>query len=82
VSDAFTSLEQEEKKLFTLLINEKTKKIFNKSYNDFTVSNPSQIIDKENLWPKENPNWMKSPHLQATLAAFAGKAAVSNINII
>jgi hypothetical protein len=75
ISDAITILDPNEKKLFGLLVNEKMKKIFNKGFVDYTLSNPSDAIDMENLWPKDNPNWMKSPHLQATLSAFTGKAS-------
>lgn len=75
ISDAFTILEGEEKKLFTLLMNQKARKIYNKSFTEHTISNPSDMIKKESLWPKDNPNWMKSPHLISTMAAFSGKAS-------
>ncbi len=82
ISEAITSLDSNEKTLFTLLLNQRLKKTFNKSYTEHTLSNPSQVINKDNLWPKDNPNWMKSSHLQSTLSAFTGKATAGNISIM
>lgn len=62
-------------KLYYLLLNRKNEiKVFNEDTAKVNIDLPQNIINTENFWPKENPNWLKTPALTSTLASFSGQA--------
>jgi hypothetical protein len=77
----FMKLSQDEKK-YLIFLNKKNTN--NKLGFDFTKVNtfhPSNLMQTENTWPKENPNWYKTENMSSTVGAFTGKASTGN-NII
>jgi hypothetical protein len=72
LTEAVINLTEDEKKLYAILLRQKLTSLFGR----LPITTPSGLAGSENLWPKDNPNWYKTTHLQNTLAAFQGKGVV------
>jgi hypothetical protein len=75
IVEAIANLTQDERKYYNIIFKHKIIAMTGLHPARESYSNPSTLLKSENLWPKENPNWYKSPHLQSTVAAFTGGAA-------
>jgi hypothetical protein len=70
--EAMNILDPDERKLFLLLLKIKVQNITGVNPLSVDLSSPSSISTKENMWPKENPDWFKTSHFSSTLSAFKG----------
>jgi hypothetical protein len=77
IVEAQMSLNETEKKYFNVIFKKKIRELTGVDPITQIFSNPSDLVKKENLWPKENPNWFKTPHLQNTVSAFTGGQVVA-----
>ena len=78
--EAMNILNPDEKNLFLLLVKKNIEKISGVNALNLDISTPSSMINNENLWPKENPEWYNTSHLTSTLSAFKGikMASINN----
>jgi hypothetical protein len=37
----------------------------------------NNLLERDNLWPKENPNWLKTENMKISLASFSGKTVTT-----
>jgi hypothetical protein len=78
LAEAVISLTKEEKDYYNIYFKRKLIDSFGINPKLYNPSAPSELAQSENIWPKDNPNWYKTNHLQNTISAFEGKAAQPN----
>ncbi len=74
ISEELETLSKDEKLYFALLMKIKQTKLLGMSPFEYNQLHPSKLVNQNNLWPKENPNWYKTPELHSTMNSFKGVA--------
>ena len=72
------ALNKEEKLYYIHLVTRKTELMAGGSLFDFDPLQPSNMLETDNLWPKENPRWFATPSLQSSMGSFTGQSAGGN----
>jgi hypothetical protein len=67
-----TKFNKDEKIYFLSLIKNKLNIMFGTDVIKSDLNYPEILMESQNLWPKENPNWMKSNNMQITVSSFSG----------
>jgi hypothetical protein len=69
------ALNKEEKTYYVHLAERKSELMAGGSLNDYDPLLPSNMLNNQNLWPKENPKWFATPNLQSSIGSFTGQSA-------
>ena len=77
--DRVVALNKEETLYYVHLAERKSQLMSGFSLNEYDPLQPSNMMDNQNFWPKENPKWFATPSLQSSLGSFTGSSAGSNI---
>jgi hypothetical protein len=73
--DRVVALNKEEKLYYVHLVERKSELMSGFSLNDYDPLQPSNMLNNQNLWPKENPKWFATPSLQSSIGSFTGQSA-------
>ena len=77
--DRVLALNLEEKNYYIHLVTRKSELMAGADIMSYDSLHPTNMLELENLWPKENPKWFATPNLQSSLGSFSGQAVAGKM---